>query len=185
MYQSYIFLAQGFEETEALTVVDVLRRASVEIATVSVTRDKAVTGAHGITVLADKTFGEADLANAQWLICPGGMPGSTNLHEFAPLDEALKAHNSRGGFIAAICAAPAVVLAPAGVLKGKKATCYPGFEDALAEGGATATFDRVVCCDNVITANGPATAMDFALAIVESTCGKEVASNVAAGLLRK
>ncbi len=183
MNKSFVFLAEGFEEVEALTVVDVLRRASLDVTTVSITSDRAVTGAHGITVLADKVYGEVDLADAQWLICPGGMPGATNLHEFGPLSDALVAQNDKGRRIAAICAAPAVVLAPLGILTGKKATAYPGFEGPLKDNGAEVSADRVVVSENVITGNGPATAMSFALAIVEATLGTPAAAQVAAGLL--
>lgn len=184
MYQSFLFLADGFEIIEALTVVDVMRRASVDLKTVSIKKEKSVTSAQGVTVIADLTIDEADLDNAQWLILPGGMPGATNLHNCKKLNDAIIRHNQKQGLIAAICAAPAVALAPTGVLKGKKATCYPGFEEALAEGGATATFDRVTECENIITANGPCSAMDFAFAILASTAGEETAANIAAGMLK-
>lgn len=183
MNKSFVFLAQGFEEVEALTAVDVLRRASFDVKTVSITTDKAVTGAHGVTVMADAVFGEVDLADAQWLICPGGMPGATNLHEFGPLSDALVAQNEKGGRIAAICAAPAVVLASLGILKDKQATCYPGFEEALTANGADHVDAEAVEFDNVITANGPASAMTFALAIVKATLGADAAQTIASGLL--
>ena len=117
MKPSYVFLAEGFEEIEALTVVDVLRRAGMEVRTVSITPLRNVRGAHGIEVVVDDVFAEAELSGAEWLICPGGLPGASNLAAFEPLCDALKAHR-RG--IAAICAAPAVVLAPLGLVDGHR-----------------------------------------------------------------
>lgn len=180
MRQSFLFLAEGFEEIEALAVVDVMRRADMDVKTVSITDELKVTGAHGITVEADLTFKQADFAGSEWLICPGGMPGSTNLHNFGALNDLLKVHK---GKIAAICAAPAVVLAPTGVLNGKDATCYPGFEEQLAAGGANAKDSRVVALENIITANGPGTAIRFGLAIVANSKGTDVARQVGEGML--
>ena len=180
---SFIFLAQGFEEVEALTVVDIMRRAGMAIRTVSISSDKTVTGAHGISVVADLTFKEADFENAEWLICPGGMPGAENLHNFGALNDLLKVHHMPPGKIAAICAAPAVVLAPLGILDGIEATCYPGFEDLCKKGGAKMVDKRVVVTENVITSNGPSSAMAFALAIVAHSMGDAHAREVAEGLL--
>lgn len=183
MKQSYVFLAEGFEEVEALTVVDVLRRANIDVCTVSITKNKMVKGAHGICVEADAVYGEVDLEGADWLICPGGMPGASNLHEYGPLCDALVAHNDNKGRIAAICAAPSVVLAPLGILKGKEATCYPGFEKACRENGATMHDAPVIESANIITANGPASAMRFALTIVKATLGEEASTIAGNGLL--
>lgn len=183
MKRSYIFLATGFEETEALATVDVLRRAGIEITLVSIYKDRMVTGAHGITVAADVVMAGADFSDADWLICPGGMPGAEHLSKFEPLTELLKKHNAEGGRIAAICAAPAVVLAPLGILNGKKATCYPGFEDGIARGGATPQDDRVVTDGNIVTGNGPSSAIPFALAIVKETLGQQTANDVSDGML--
>lgn len=180
MHRSFIFLAEGFEEIEALTVVDVMRRAGMDIKTVSITSEHKVVGAHGIPVEADITFKEADFDGSEWLIVPGGMPGSTNLAAFSALGDLLKVHK---GKIAAICAAPAVVLAPLGLLRDREATCYPGFEDALRENGAIARNSRVVALDNLITANGPSSALKFALAIVSNSLGESVAQEVAIGML--
>lgn len=180
MHSSFIFLAEGFEEIEALTIVDVMRRAGMDVKSVSITESRSVVGAHGIRVEADLTFKECDFADSEWLICPGGMPGSTNLHDFAPLNDLLKVHK---GKIAAICAAPAVVLAPTGLLKGKEATCYPGFEPQCAAGGAIMKDQRVVEADRLITANGPASASRFALAIVKNSLGAEKADEVGFGML--
>lgn len=183
--KSFILLARGFEEVEALTVVDLMRRAGMDIASVSLTEDYVVPGAHGIEVGADLVFGDEDMRDAEWLVLPGGMPGSTNAANFAPLGSLLKQRAAEGGKIAAICAAPAVVLAPLGLLQGKKATCYPGFEDELAKGGATAVDAPVVADGKVVTAQGPALAMPFALKLIEISCGAGFAAKVAEGLLYK
>ena len=130
MHRSFIFLAEGFEEIEAITPTDVLRRAGMDVKTVSITDRHQVTGAHGITVVADLTFDEANFENAEWLIIPGGLPGAENLHNFEPLNDLLRKQAVEGK-IAAICASPAMVLAPLGLLDGKEATGYPGTEEGL------------------------------------------------------
>lgn len=180
---SFIFLADGFEEIEAIATLDILRRAGMDVKTVSIKHDHKVKGAHGLEVTADLTFKEADFAGADWLILPGGMPGATHLHQFSALTDLLKVHSTKGR-IAAICASPAVVLAPAGLLNGRQATCYPGFEEELTKGNATHNgSDNVVTDGNIVTANGPAAAAAFALQIVALTCGTEVADNVSKGML--
>ena len=181
MKTSFLFLAQGFEEIEALTVVDVMRRAGMDVKTVSITDDTKVVGAHGISVEADKLIANVDLSDAEWLITPGGMPGSTNLANCNALCEAIKKHHEKKGKIAAICAAPAVVLAPLGVLDGKDATCYPGFEDNCHK--AIMRDTPVVALKNLVTANGPAAALRFALAIVANSMGEGVANEVGSGML--
>ncbi len=183
MKKSYLFLATGFEEIEALATVDALRRAGIDVKTVSISEDLHVTGAHGITVKADCLFNEADYSSAEWLICPGGMPGASNLAAFEPLMEQLKKHAAKGGNVAAICAAPAVVLAAAGLLKNRKATAYPGFEEMLEQGGAVFTEGRAVVDGNIITANGPGSTFAFANAIITATCGTEAAVQVMQGML--
>lgn len=155
----YEFLAEGFEEIEALAPVDILRRAGVEIKTVSITGKKEVTGSHGITVTADILFDEIS-DKAEMLILPGGMPGTLNLQAFAPLCDMLK---SADCYIAAICAAPSVFGA-LGLLKGKKAICYPGFEDKLE--GAEIVQAPVVISDKVITSKGAGTAHLFGFALL-------------------
>ena len=182
MNTSYLFLANGFEEIEALTVVDVMRRAGMEVVTVSITDETKVVGAHGIAVEADKTYATVDFITPEWLILPGGMPGASNLSEFAPLNTLL-ANQAESGKVAAICAAPAVVLAPLGILDGKEATCYPGFEAQLA--GAIHRDMPVVTLDRIITANGPASALPFALAIVANSMGSSIAAEVASGMLAR
>jgi len=180
MHRSFIFLAEGFEEIEAITVIDVLRRAGMDVKTISITSDCKVTGAHGVTVCSDLTFEEADFANAEWLIIPGGMPGASNLAEFKPLCDLLRNHK---GKFAAICAAPGVVLAPLGLLDGKDVTCYPSFDTACREHGATMRDVPVMATDKLITANGPSSALPFALAIVANSLGENVAQQVGGAML--
>lgn len=180
MNTSYIFLAAGFEEIEALTVVDVMRRAGMDVKTVSITSDHRVTGAHGITVTADLLYDKTDFITPEWLIIPGGMPGAENLSKFAPLNTLLLAQ-AQSGKIAAICAAPAVVLAPLGILDGKEATCYPGFEDRMPN--AVRRDAPVIALDRLITANGPSSALRFALSIVANSMGESVAQEVGSGML--
>jgi len=183
MKTSFLFLAPGFEEIEALTVVDVLRRAGMDIKTVSVLSDRNVTGAHGIEVMADLLLADASTGDdAEWLIMPGGMPGSTNLAQCAPLCDMIRRHYYSGGKIAAICAAPAVVLAPLGILDGREATCYPGFE-SRCDKAVMRDGRPVVALDTLITANGPSAALKFALAIVANSMGEHSARDVGAGML--
>lgn len=182
MNESFLFLAQGFEEVEALTVVDVLRRAGIPVKTVSITSSLQVEGAHGVVVNADVLFDSTMFGSAEWLILPGGMPGATNLYEFAPLRGLLQRQAESGnGRIAAICASPAVVLGQLGLLQGKKATCYPGFEENLK--GAEAQTAPIVVDGKFVTANGPSTALEWALTIVKETKGTDVAVQVANGML--
>ena len=182
MKESYLFLAEGFEEIEALTAVDVLRRAGIPVKTVSITAALQVTGAHGITVNADLLFSNTLFRDVEWLILPGGLPGAANLYEYAPLQGVLRQQmENTEGRIAAICASPAVVLGRMGLLKGRKATCYPGFEKELA--GAVVTNEAVTVDDKFVLGNGPSTALKWALTIVEQTLGEKAATDVAAGML--
>lgn len=180
MKHSYLFMAPGFEEIEAITPIDVMRRAGMDVKSVSVTGEATVTGANGITVTTDLTIDQINDEDIEWLICPGGMPGASNLADCSKLIEMLVRHNASGGRIASICAAPAVVLGKAGVLKGHKATCYPGFESMIKD--ADVTGEPVVVDGNVITAKGPAMALRFALAIVAESLGADVANEIATGL---
>lgn len=183
MEKSYIFLAEGFEEIEALATVDILRRAGMDVATVAIGPSLAVSGAHGVSVNADLAFDQADFSDAAWLICPGGMPGAANLVQCESLCALLQAHAVAGGRLAAICASPAVVFAPLGLLQGKRATCYPGFEPACIEAGADMQAQAVVVDGDTITGQGPAAAIPFALAIVRHTLGAAASQQVAAGML--
>lgn len=182
MKESFVFLADGFEEVEALTPVDVLRRAGMPVRTVSITSSQLVTGAHGITVKADAIFDSTLFKDAEWLILPGGLPGADNLHSFAPLLGALKAQfESKHGRIAAICASPGVVLGQEGLLKGRKATCYPGFEKMMK--GAEYVDQKVVMDDKFVLGNGPASALLWSLTIVAKSLGDDKFLNVANGML--
>lgn len=179
---SYLFLAEGFEEIEALTPVDVLRRAGMPVKTVSITNSLQVTGAHGITVNADVLYNNTLFKDAEWLLLPGGMPGAQNLHDFSPLQGLLAQQaKSKHGFIGAICASPAIVLGQDGLLKGRKATCYPGFEEYLR--GAEYVDQPVTVDDKFVLGNGPATALKWALAIVTKSLGEEKANSVAGDML--
>ena len=180
MKKAIVFLANGFEEMEALGTVDILRRGGIEVTTVSITADPVVTGAHNVPVTADKTFDNVVLNDADALVLPGGMPGASNLNSSEPLKEALLQQYREGRIVAAICAAP-LVLGGLGLLKGRNATCYPGFEPKLI--GANVTGEAVEISDNVITGRGPGLVMNFGLALVAAIKNDAVAEEVAAGLL--
>ncbi|MCF0218253.1 MAG: DJ-1/PfpI family protein [Muribaculaceae bacterium] len=181
MKTSYLFLAPGFEEIEAVTPVDVMRRAGMDVVTVSLADTKEVTGANGVTYVADRMLADVSLDDAEWLIVPGGLPGSTNVAANATVCEALKAHAAKGGKVAAICAAPAFVLAPLGLLEGKRATCYPGCEVACP--GVPMTGNAVEANPTLITANGPGAALPFAYAIVANSCGEDAAEALRQGMM--
>lgn len=163
MSKVYVFLADGTEEVEALTVIDLLRRAAVEVVTVSVMGRKQILSAHNIGIEADEVYGVSDYSDADMLVLPGGMPGTTHLKEHEALRGVLCAHHEAGKYLAAICAAPSV-LGFYGFLDGKRATCYPGFEDELK--GAQVCADGVVRDGNCITSRGLGTAIDFSLELV-------------------
>lgn len=182
MKESYVFLADGFEEVEALTPVDVLRRGGVSVKTVSITSSLQVTGAHGVSVVADVIWNNSLFKDPKWLILPGGMPGASNLYEFAPLQGLLRQQfESKDGRIAAICASPAVILGQLGLLKGRKATCYPGMEDLME--GAKPVDKRVTVDDKFVLGNGPSSALPWALAILKEECGEVKSNNVANAML--
>lgn len=180
MKKAIVFLANGFEEMEALGTIDILRRGGIQVTTVSITADLVVTGAHNVPVTADTTLEKATLAGADALILPGGMPGATNLNSSEPVKEALLQQYRDGKVVAAICAAP-MVLGGLGLLKGRNATCYPGFEPKLI--GANVTGEAVEVSDNVITGKGPGLVINFGLALVAAIKSQAVAEEVAAGLL--
>lgn len=172
---AYIFLADGFEETEAITPLDLLLRAGVNIKTVGVD-SRSIKGAHGITVTADLCTCELSSLDCDVVILPGGMPGTLNLAANDTVSATVDAVAKNGGLVCAICAAPSI-LGQKGLLVGKKATCYPGFEDKLT--GAVVTGDRVSVDGNVITAKGAGAATEFGLAIVKYLCGQETADKLA------
>lgn len=166
----YAFFADGFEEIEALTTIDVLRRAGMNVEIVSVTPDEIVVGAHNVSILCDVNFENCDFFDAELLFLPGGMPGAATLDKHEGLRKLILSFVEKGKPVAAICAAP-MVLGKLGLLKGKKATCYPGFEQYLE--GAECVKEHVVCDGNIITGMGPGAAMEFALDIVDLLAGKE------------
>lgn len=163
MSKVYVFLADGTEEVEALTVIDLLRRAAVEVVTVSVMGRKKIVSSHQISIEADEVYGESDYMDADMIVLPGGMPGTTHLKEHEALRGVLGAYNEAGKYLAAICAAPSV-FGYNGFLSGKKATCYPGFEEELK--GAQVCSDGVVHDGNFITSKGLGTAIDFSLELI-------------------
>lgn len=175
-----IHLATGFEETEAVTIIDVLRRASLNVITVSVTGSFKVTGAHNITIEADQLYDEADYSQAGMIILPGGMPGTTNLLNHAGLTGQLRKFNGEQRYIAAICAAP-MILGTLGFLEGKKAVCYPGFESKLT--GAAVLYDPYIVDEHLITGRGVGTALDFSLGIVQLLKGENLASELRSALV--
>lgn len=175
-----IFLAEGFEEIEALTVVDVLRRAGISIDTVSVTGKLTVTGSHSIPVTSDKLLEDVVNSDAyDMLVFPGGMPGTKNLEANTSLMGMLDRYNANGKLISAICAAP-TIFGHKGYLVGKNACCYPGMEDGL--NGATVSFNSVTVDGNIITSRGMGTAIDFSLKLLdvlgEGTPSAELASKI-------
>lgn len=177
---NYLFLADGFEEVEALSVVDVMRRAGIELTTVSIEDGLHVAGAHGIEVVADMNLECVDLSDADFLILPGGQPGTTNLSKCKQLTDALSAHFAQGGNVAAICAAP-MIFGQLAIADGRRVTCYPGCEAPLSK--AELSSDGVVVDGNIITGRGPAYAARFGLAIVEAVKGADAAEKVASAML--
>ncbi|MGI6371616.1 MAG: DJ-1 family glyoxalase III [Caldicoprobacterales bacterium] len=176
-----VFLANGFEEVEALTVVDYLRRMDIEAEMVSITNDRKVIGSHNIPVLADKTIeeiGNVDLYEG--VVIPGGLPGATNLRGNSKVIEIVRSMHQNNKLTAAICAGP-IVLEEAGIIEGRKVTSYPGFEDQLS--GGIYQEEGVVRDGNIITARGPALAVYFAIKIVEYFLGEEKAKELQRNIL--
>lgn len=163
-----LVMADGFEEIEAITIIDVLRRAEIEVTVLGLESSRVV-GAHGIAVEADAPLKDAPTLEWDLVVLPGGMPNATHLRDSERLMAFLATQANRGGRLGAICAAP-IALGAAGLLEGKRATCYPGFEEGLL--GATPVEDRVVQDGKIFTSRGPGTAMDFALALVRELQGE-------------
>ena len=174
----YIFLADGFEDIEGLTVVDLMRRAGIDIKTVSIKETKEIRTAHGICLLTDLTFGEVDFADADMLVLPGGMPGTRYLAGYQPLTDLLVDFDRKGKKIAAICAAPSV-FSGLGLLKGKNATSYPSFMEVIAKDGAKTSEESVVVDGNITTSRGLGTAIDFALSLISQLESEEKAKEIA------
>lgn len=168
--KAVILLATGFEEIEAVTVIDILRRAGIEIIIAGLDGVN-IKGSHGITVAADKKISDLK-PEFDAIILPGGMPGALHLHNSTEVNGFIKDMHSKGALIAAICAAPSVIMAPIGLLENKNATCYPG--NQIDFGKSTRYKDKAVVTDgNIITSQGPGTSMEFALSIVEKIIGGE------------
>lgn len=182
MAKAYIFLADGFEEVEALATVDILRRGGVVANTVSVTGSEFVTTSHGVTIKADMAFDEVHASKADMLILPGGLPGADNLGAHEGLCSLLVRHCNDGGYIAAICAAPKVFGA-LGLLKGRRATCYPGFERFF--NGGEYTHELCIADGNIITGEGPAATFPFAYKLLSLLTDAETADQVAEGMMYK
>lgn len=177
----YLFLANGFEEVEALTPLDYLRRCEeIQVQTVSVTSERLVTGSHNISVLADLLIDEIDLESMEMAVLPGGMPGTLNLERSEKLQKILDYAAEKGILIGAICAAPSI-LGHKGLLDGKRATCYVGFEEQL--GTAHYTGEPVEQDGSLITARGAGVANQFAFQLIEALRGKERADAIKAGIL--
>jgi len=193
----HIFLANGFEDIEALGTRDILIRGGVPVITVSITDDYTVESSHGLQVLADTSWADLEVMEpgtdaSDLMIFPGGMPGSRNLAQHAELMEILQDHWARGGSVAAICAAPGLVVSQLPGLAGRRFTCYDGFQDALIAQGAIFTPDGAVCDlgpdaapagGPLITGRGPGHVTDFALAILSHLRGPEAAAAVRSGML--
>ena len=178
----YVFLATGFEDIEAIAPVDIMRRAGLEVQTVSITGEEIVTSAHGVGIASDLLLSDVNFSSAEMLVLPGGLPGSTNLDACKPLTEAIKRHFESGGPIAAICAAP-LVYGHLGLLKGRRATCYPGVERELK--GATYTAAIVERDGNIITGKGPAAAFEFGYTIVDYFLGEGASQPLRQGMIYK
>ncbi|MBI5368120.1 MAG: DJ-1/PfpI family protein [Planctomycetes bacterium] len=180
MPTAVVILAEGFEEIEAVTQIDVLRRAGVQV-TIAGLAGKVAKGAHQIAISTDLPLSELNFA-PDLVVLPGGLPGSENLGNSREVVELLKKQNAAGRWIGAICAAPAYAPVKAGILEGKKATCYPSFESRFGP-GTTAVKERVVADQNVVTSMGPGTSLDFALTLVEKLVGADKAKELRAGML--
>ncbi len=175
MSKVYVFFAEGFEEIEALTVVDMLRRVNVETVMVSIGEDRTVKGAHNIPVVTDGLFTEFSYEDGTMAVLPGGMPGTNHLMAHEGLKKVLLSYQEEKKYLAAICAAPSV-LGMNGLLEGRHATCYPGFEEKLL--GAKALPDAVVMDGTIITSRGMGTAISFGAALVSVLAGEETAEEL-------
>jgi 4-methyl-5(b-hydroxyethyl)-thiazole monophosphate biosynthesis len=179
MKKAYLFLATGFEEVEALTVLDILRRGKVDCKTVSIMGDYDVTSSHNVTVRADLLFDEKNLEDGDMIILPGGIPGTPNLKAHKGLEQLILKYKDDGKYLAAVCAAP-TIYGEMGLLKGKNATCYPGMEEGLVD--ANKQTDRVVQDGQFVTSRGMGTCVDFGLkllALLESEAlSEEIAKKI-------
>lgn len=182
MAKVYTFLADGFEEIEGLTVVDLLRRAGIDTTMISISDTVEIYGGHGIVVTADKVFDEVSFDDVDMLVLPGGKVGVQNIGKHKELLNRIEEFVSDGKMVAAVCAAPSI-LGELELLKGRRATCYPGWEEHLH--GAFTVTDSVVIDENIITSRGLGTSIDFALAIIRHFKGEEEAVNIANSIVYK
>lgn len=180
MKKVYVFLGEGFEMVEALMAVDVLRRGEVDVETVSIMNDIRVLSSHNVEIKADIQLCDADLENCEMMILPGGLGGTNNIKANEKLIKALKAQAEKGKYVCAICAAPSA-LGINGILNGKKATVYPGFEGEML--GADVTGENVVSDGNIITGKGPGMASEFAFTLLNALKGERTVAEVKAGML--
>ena len=180
MAKVYMFLADGSEEIESLIPVDVFRRGGVDVKTVSINGSEYVTASHGVTIKADLKFEDADLSDADLLMLPGGLPGATNLNAHEGVRQALLRQYEGGKLVAAICAAP-MVLGSLGIVNGKRATCYPGFEKYLD--GAEYTRELCTVDGNVVTGEGPAATLPYAYTLLAMLTSEQTAQSVAEGMM--
>jgi 4-methyl-5(b-hydroxyethyl)-thiazole monophosphate biosynthesis len=171
-----VFLAPGFEEIEACTIIDILRRCGIEVHVMGLV-PKKVSGSHGMIVIPDQGIEDIIVDNFDAVICPGGYPGYENLRKNPLVLKLLKEAHNQGKIVAAICGAPAV-LSDAGILKGKACTIYPGMEDELRKGGGIPKAEVVVVDDNIITSQGPATAFAFSFKLAEKLTDKNVVEKI-------
>jgi len=176
MAKALVFLASGFEEIETVTIVDVLRRADVDV-TVAGLAPNVVEGKHGMRIVPDKSIDDVSVEDFDAFVVPGGNPGYKNLRNDPRVINMVKKAFNSNKLVAAICAGPAV-LSDAGILNGKACTIYPGMEDELRKGGGKPKQDMVVVDGTIITSRGPATALPFAIKLAEKMVGKQVAENV-------
>ena len=182
MAKVYEFLATGFEDIEALIPLDIMRRAGVDFKTVSITGDLYVESAHGVSIKADMLIEDADMSDADLIMLPGGLPGATNLNAHNGVKKAIIEQNARGKMIGAICAAP-MVLGGIGLLQGRRATCYPGFEEYLE--GAEYTHELCTVDGNITTGEGPAAALPYAYTLLAALTDRQTADQVAEGMMYK
>lgn len=176
MKKVYGFLADGLEEVEALMVIDLLRRTKqLDVVTVSITEELLVEGSHNIKIYADKTIGDIDFEQGDCIFLPGGMPGTTNLAACKKLEEQILKYNEEGKLLAAICAAPSI-LGQLGIVNGKDATCYPGFEEKMEGANCGGS---VVTDGNVITAKGLGVALEMGLEMIAYLLDEEMAGEIA------
>ena len=182
MAKVYEFLATGFEDIEALIPLDIMRRAGVDFKTVSITGDLYVESAHGVSIKADMLIEDADFSDADLIMLPGGLPGATNLNAHDGVKKAVMEQNARGKMLGAICAAP-MVLGGIGLLQGRRATCYPGFEKYLE--GAEYTHELCTVDGNITTGEGPAAALPYAYTLLAALTDKQTADQIAEGMMYK